>query len=107
MPLTITNESDASVLVRFNSGTTHRLAPGETLKEVEHAQVKGNARIRSLADRRLIRMAEAGEAEPAEEEEQDEGTGGAEAEAGEAPSAAAEGGGGRSGSPRKSSRRTR
>lgn len=98
MPLTITNESDERVLLRFNSGSTHHLAPGEVLKEVEHAQVKGNARIHGLAERRLIRLAEA-DAAPAEPEKE----GGDDAE--EAPDAAAGGGAARAESPRKSSRR--
>ncbi|HET7461534.1 MAG TPA: hypothetical protein VFJ82_09795 [Longimicrobium sp.] len=61
MPLTITNQTDELVLLRYNSGVTHHLAP-RTAVEVEPVEVKGNERIQSLAARRIIAL-DTGEAE--------------------------------------------
>lgn len=61
MPLTITNQTDQLVLLRYNSGVTYHLAP-RTAVEVEPVEVKGNQRIQSLADRRIIAL-DGGEAE--------------------------------------------
>lgn len=55
MPLTITNQTDELVLLRYNSGVTHHLAP-RTAVEVEPVEVKGNERIQSLAARRIIAL---------------------------------------------------
>ena len=54
MHATITNKSDQRVLLRFNSSRTHRLAPGESIENVEHQEIKGNAKIEQLVARRLI-----------------------------------------------------
>lgn len=65
MTVTIENKTDARILLRFNSGLTRHLAPGETLKGVEHVEVKGNARIGRLQQRRVIALwPPAGEKKP-------------------------------------------
>lgn len=56
MPVTITNQTAERVLLRFNSGATRHLGPGEVLEEVESVEVKGNARLASLAERRIISL---------------------------------------------------
>jgi hypothetical protein len=56
MAVTIENKTDERILLRFNSGLTRYLAPGETLESVEHVEVKGNARIKRLEDRHVIAM---------------------------------------------------
>jgi hypothetical protein len=63
MLVSIENRSDTLVLLRLNSGVTRHLAPGE-VAEVEPVEVKGNASIDRLAERRLISV-DTGEA-PAE-----------------------------------------
>lgn len=54
MAVTITNQTRERVLLRFNSGATRHLAPGEVLEGVEHVEVKGNTRVLSLHERRII-----------------------------------------------------
>jgi hypothetical protein len=54
MAVSITNKTDERVLLRFNSGTTRYLGPREVLEGVEHVEVKGNVRIHSLGERRII-----------------------------------------------------
>lgn len=81
MPVTIENKTDSRVLLRLNSGLTRHLGPREAV-EVESVEVKGNAGIQRLEERKLIavqspeaRKAEAQEAAretPAEEPEGDE-----------------------------------
>jgi hypothetical protein len=53
MPVTIENQSGARVLLRLNSGRSWYLGPGEAL-EVEPVEVKGNAWIQHLRERRMI-----------------------------------------------------
>ncbi|NNG15168.1 MAG: hypothetical protein HKM89_01720 [Gemmatimonadales bacterium] len=60
MSLTIKNESEGRVLLRFNSGLTRHLAPGEVVEGVEEVEVKGNRRIKSLEDKHLVALLEAG-----------------------------------------------
>ena len=59
MTVIIENKSDERVLLRFNSGLTRHLAPGETLENVEHVEVKGNARIKRLEERHVIALRQA------------------------------------------------
>lgn len=54
MNLSIENKSDQRVLLRFNSGLTRHLAPGETLESVEPVEIKGNARVERLQARHVI-----------------------------------------------------
>lgn len=54
MPVTIENKTDCRVLLRFNSGLTRHLAPGEVLKDVERLEIKGNERIHRLAEQHVI-----------------------------------------------------
>lgn len=56
MTVIIENKTDERVLLRFNSGLTWRLAPGETLEKVEHVEVKGNTRIRRLQERHVVAL---------------------------------------------------
>jgi hypothetical protein len=66
MPVTIENQTATRVLLRLNSGRNWHLGPGEAL-EVEPVEVKGNAWIQRLEERRLIevRRPETGEPETA------------------------------------------
>ncbi len=50
----IINKTDQIILLRFNSGLTRHLAPREVLKNVEHVEVKGNARIKHLEQQHII-----------------------------------------------------
>lgn len=59
MSLAIENSSDRRVLVRFNSGRTRHLAPGEVVEPVEPAEVRGNDRIGRLEARRLVEIRDA------------------------------------------------
>jgi hypothetical protein len=64
MPVTtIENQTAARVLLRLNSGRSWYLGPRETL-DVEPVEVKGNAWIRHLEERRVISVSRP-EAEPA------------------------------------------
>lgn len=56
MPVTITNQTAERVLLRFNSGATRHLGPREVLEDVENVEVKDNARLLSLAERRIIAL---------------------------------------------------
>jgi hypothetical protein len=67
MPVTIENRSDTRVLLRLNSGQNWYLGPGEAL-DVEPVEVKGNAWLQRLEERRLIAVdrGEDSDAEPRE-----------------------------------------
>ncbi|HEX8692919.1 MAG TPA: hypothetical protein VF746_10895 [Longimicrobium sp.] len=67
MPVTIENRSDTRVLLRLNSGQNWYLGPGEAL-DVEPVEVKGNAWLQRLEERRLIAVdrGEGGEDGPRE-----------------------------------------
>jgi hypothetical protein len=64
MPTTIQNNTSQRVLLRFNSGLTHHLAPRETLEGVEHVEVKGNRRIKGLEARHVIAVRRTEDAGP-------------------------------------------
>jgi hypothetical protein len=53
MPVSIENRTDTRVLLRLNSGQNWYLGPGEAL-DVEPVEVKGNAWLQRLEERRLI-----------------------------------------------------
>lgn len=53
-----TNVSGGPVLLRLNSGVTLHLAPGEVSRELEGADVLGNARLEPLLQRRLLHLEE-------------------------------------------------
>lgn len=67
MPVSIENRTDTRVLLRLNSGQNWYLGPGEAL-DVEPVEVKGNAWLQRLEERRLIAVdrGEGGEAQSAE-----------------------------------------
>jgi len=72
MPIAIKNMSATLVLLRFNSGITRYLAPGEAVTDVEEVDVKGNERLRRLAERRLIALhAETAEDRAAEKKQKE------------------------------------
>ena len=54
MSVEIENKTSGRVLLRFKSGLTRRLGPGERLRDVDRLEVKGNAWLRHLEDRRAI-----------------------------------------------------
>jgi hypothetical protein len=54
VPVAIENKTRGRVLLRFNSGVTRHLAPGETLQDVDRVEVKGNAWLSHLEERRVI-----------------------------------------------------
>lgn len=85
MPVII-NQTEDRVLLRFNSGLTRTMGPHEVL-EVEHVEVKGNARIQRLAERRRIAIQAA---EPQKAEGGARGGRGGRTRAGAPPAATAE-----------------
>jgi hypothetical protein len=56
MPVIIQNRTDRRVLLRFNSGLTRHLTPGEVLRGVEHVEVKGNAWLGHLEKKHVIAL---------------------------------------------------
>lgn len=56
MPVTIENKTDRRVLLRFNSGRTQHLEPGEVLKEVMEVEVKGNRKLEKLKERHVLSL---------------------------------------------------
>lgn len=68
MPVNIENQTGTRVLLRLNSGRNWHLGPGEAL-EVEPVEIKGNARIRRLEERRVISVERPRAASPEPEEE--------------------------------------
>lgn len=59
MDMAIENTSTTHQLLRFPSGRTWRLAPGETLEPVESVEIKNNRWLKRLEARRLINIREA------------------------------------------------
>lgn len=59
MDMAIENTSSTHQLLRFASGRTWRLAPGETLEPVESVEIKGSRWLRRLEKKRLINIREA------------------------------------------------
>jgi len=62
MPVTIENRTDTRVLLRLNSGQNWYLGPGEAL-DVEPVEVKGNAWLQRLEERKLIVVDRGGQKE--------------------------------------------
>jgi hypothetical protein len=54
MPCTIQNTSPHRVVLRLNSGRTRHLPPGTEASRVPDAEVRGNAQVQRLRDRRAI-----------------------------------------------------
>lgn len=59
MPKTIENLTDKEQLVRGKSGRTWRIGPHETLEDIDDVEVKGNQRIHTLTDRRILKIRDA------------------------------------------------
>jgi hypothetical protein len=56
MPVIIENKTDRRVMLRFNSGLTRYLAPGEILRSVEHVEVKSNTWLKHLEEKQVIAL---------------------------------------------------
>lgn len=54
MPCQVTNRCGNPLVLRLRNGQTIHLRAGETTEVLEGAEVNGNPRIASLAERRLI-----------------------------------------------------
>lgn len=54
MPVTIQNTSAHRIVLRLNSGRTRHLPPGTEASEVPDTEVRGNAHIQRLKDRRAV-----------------------------------------------------
>jgi hypothetical protein len=55
--VTIQNLIDQRILLCFNSGQTQHLAPHETIADVAATEIKSNAKIEKLLERRVIAVA--------------------------------------------------
>jgi hypothetical protein len=56
MPVTVENLTNRPVLLRLNSGQTLHLAPRTTSGEILDVEVKSNAKVQKLQDRRVIAL---------------------------------------------------
>ena len=56
MSANIENKTDRQVLLRFNSGKTQHLAPGQTLGNVMSVEIKGNRKLEKLEARRVVEV---------------------------------------------------
>jgi hypothetical protein len=62
MPVTLMNRSRALVTLELNTGDWIHLAPGETSRALEDYEVRDNRYVRTLADRKMVRITIAAEA---------------------------------------------
>ncbi|MBV7328186.1 hypothetical protein KFU94_07975 [Chloroflexi bacterium TSY] len=64
MSIKIQNVTNRPVLLRLNSGRTLHLDPRGTSSEIRNVEVKNNAKVQKLQERRIIALHEVKEKKP-------------------------------------------